>query len=84
MASKTKKSASSGSRVLTAIWVVLSAGLAYPLYSLLESWGFNPTLAGISVFIGICLMYDIPYRARVSEQYNATMSRSDEWRNRNY
>lgn len=82
MASRKTDSASSGSRVLTVIWLLVSAGLSYPVYSLLVSWGFNQALAGMVVFIGICLLYDIPYRARVSEEYEATMSRADQWRGR--
>lgn len=83
MASKKTDSASSSSRVLTIIWLLVSAGLAYPVYSLLVAWGFNQALAGVVVLIGICLLYDIPYRARVSEEYEAAMSRSDQWRGRN-
>jgi hypothetical protein len=83
MANKTTDSANSNSRVLTAIWLLVSAGLAYPAYSLLISWGFNPALAATSVFLGICLLYDIPYRAKVSAQYEASMSRADRWRGRN-
>ena len=82
MTSKATNSAKSGSRTLTIIWLLVSAGLAYPVYSLLVSWGFNQVLAGIAVFIGICLPYDIPYRARVSEEFEATMSRADHWRGR--
>jgi hypothetical protein len=82
MASKTTDSANSSSRVLTAIWLLVSAGLAYPVYSLLISWGFNATLAATSVFLGICLLYDIPYRARVNAQHQAAMSRADQWNRR--
>ncbi|MBI4987839.1 MAG: hypothetical protein HZC23_03365 [Rhodocyclales bacterium] len=82
MASNKKGSTGSGSRVLTLIWLLLSAGLAYPVYSLMVSWGFNQALSGIIVFIGICLLYDIPYRARVKEQHEAIMQRSDQWRSR--
>lgn len=83
MASKKTDSANSNGRVLTVIWLLVSAGLAYPVYSLLLSWGFNPTLAATTVFVCICLLYDIPYRAKVNAQYEASMSRADHWRGRN-
>lgn len=82
MTGKKTDSANSNGRVLTAIWLLVSAGLAYPVYSLLLSWGFNPTLAATSVFVCICLLYDIPYRARVNAQHQAALSRSDQWRGR--
>lgn len=82
MAGNTKDSGKSGSRVLTVIWFVVSAALAYPAYSLLVSWGLNQALAGILVFIGICLLYDVPYRARVKEEYEANMRRADQYRGR--
>lgn len=82
MASKKTEAAGSGSRILTILWLLVSAGLAYPVFSLMVSWGFNQALAGMIVFIGICLLYDIPYRARVKEQHMATMQRTDQWRNR--
>lgn len=82
MAGKATNSTRSGSKVLTVIWLLVSAGLAYPVYSLLVSLGFNQALAGMVVFIGICLLYDIPYRARVSEEYDEAMSRADHWRGR--
>ncbi len=82
MAKEAKGSKGSGSRVLTFIWLLASAGLAYPVYSLLVSWGFNSALAGTVVFLGICLLYDIPYRARVAEEYEASVSKADQWRGR--
>lgn len=83
MAGKTNDSRSS-SQVLTIIWLLVSAGLAYPVYSLLASWGFHDALAGMVVFVGICLLYNIPYRARVNEEYEATMSRAEHWRGRSF
>lgn len=82
MAGKTNASAGSGSRVLTLVWLVVSAGLAYPAYTMLASWGLNPALAGLLVFLGICLFYDVPYRARVKEEYEANISRAEQWRGR--
>lgn len=82
MTDKTNASTGSGSRVLTLIWLAVSAGLAYPAYTTLASWGLNPALAGLIVFLGICLFYDVPYRARVKEEYAANMSRADQWRGR--
>lgn len=82
MAGKTNASAGSGSRVLTLVWLVVSAGLAYPAYTMLVSWGLNPALAGLLIFLGICLFYDVPYRARVKEDYAASMSRAEQWRGR--
>jgi|GEM_PF-3487612 len=84
MANKAAESAATGSTVLTIIWLLVSAGLAYPVYSMLASWGVNSALAVTLVFIGICLLYDIPYRARVKAQHAATMSRSDHLRSRSY
>lgn len=84
MANKATDSAASGSRVLTIIWLLVSAGLAYPFYSFLMSWGFNQALAVMTVFIGICLLYDIPYRARVKAEHEAALSRAEHWRARNY
>lgn len=82
MANKKENTTGSGSRILTIIWLLVSAGLAYPVFSMLVSWGLNQALAGVFVFIGICLLYDIPYRARVKEQHALTMSRADQWRGR--
>ncbi len=82
MANKKANTTGSGSRVLTIIWLLASAGLAYPVFTILVSWGFNQALAGTMVFIGICLLYDIPYRVRVKEQHELTMSRADQWRGR--
>ena len=82
MASKTRGSAGSGSRVLTMIWFMVSAAAAYPAYSMLSSWGLNQALTITFIFIGICLFYDIPYRARVKEEYEENMRRADQHRSR--
>jgi hypothetical protein len=82
MANKEKDSAKSGSHMLTIIWLLVSAGLAYPVYSMLASWGVNSALAVTIVFIGVCLLYDIPYRARVKAQNELAMRQSDQWRGR--
>ena len=84
MANKKKDSTESGSKVLTIIWLLVSAGLAYPVYSLLISWGFNQMLAVTAVFLGICLLYDIPYRARVNSQSEMAMNRAERLRNPSY
>lgn len=80
MASNSKDSAGSGTRVLGIIWLLVSAALAYPVYSFLVSWGFNEMLAGVMVFIAICLLYDIPYRARVKAEHQLAMQRTQQWR----
>lgn len=82
MTSKKHDSTGSGSKTLGLIWLVISLGLAYPAYSLLTSWGFNQGLAAVAVFIGACLLYEIPYRARVKAQHELAMKRSDQWRSR--
>lgn len=82
MASKTRGSAGSGSRILTMIWFMVSAAAAYPAYSMLSSWGLNQALSIMFIFIGICLFYDIPYRARVKEKYEENMRRADQYRGR--
>ncbi|MDP1732861.1 MAG: hypothetical protein Q8L44_00695 [Sulfuritalea sp.] len=82
MASKATEPTKSGSGVLTILWLLVSAGLAYPVYSMLTSWGVNQALSGTIVFIGICLLYDIPYRVRVKEQHEISMSRANQWRGR--
>ncbi len=82
MASSKKDSAESGARALWVIWLLVSAGLAYPAYSMLSSWGVHRGLAVVIVFIGACLLYDIPYRARVKARNELAMKQSDQWRGR--
>lgn len=84
MTSNKEASIYSGSRALTMGWFLVSAGLAYPSFNLLVSIGFNQALAGIAVFVGICLLYDIPYRARMKAQHEAAMIRANQLRNRCY
>jgi len=36
----------------------------------------------VIVFIGACLLYDIPYRARVKARNELAMKQSDQWRGR--
>lgn len=80
MASKQNDATGSGSKILGLIWLLVSAGLAYPAYKMLVSMGFNQGLAVVVVFIGACLLYDIPYRARVKEQHQVAMKRANQWR----
>lgn len=75
-------SAGSGSKALGLIWLLVSAGLAYPMYSMLVSLGFNQGLAAVAVFIGACLLYEIPYRAKVKAQHAVAMKQSEQWRGR--
>jgi ABC-type polysaccharide/polyol phosphate export permease len=82
MAIDRNHSAGSSSKALGLIWLLVSAGLAYPAYSMLVSVGFNQGLAMVAVFIGACLLYDIPYRARKNAEHQAAMVRADKWRNR--
>ncbi len=82
MASKKNESAGSGSRALGIIWLLVSAGLAYPAWSLLTSMGLHAGLAGVLVFIAACLLYDIPYRARVRAQNEEARKKTDQWRGR--
>jgi len=82
MSKKKEASIYAGSRALTMGWFLISAGLAYPFFNLLVSMGFNPALAGIGVFVSICLLYDIPYRARMKAQHEAAMIRANQLRNR--
>lgn len=70
----------SRSRVLGLIWLVVAAGLAYPAYTLLVSIGFNEALSAVAVFIGACLLYEIPYRARLREQQALALQRTNRWR----
>ena len=79
MANNSKDSAGSGTRVLGIIWLLVSAALAYPVLTFLVSWGFNEMMAGVLVFIGICLLYDIPYRARVKAEHQLAMQRTQQW-----
>ncbi len=81
MKTKPANSGMSKAQTLTILWLLISAALAYPLYSFLFKLGFNPTLAGVAVFIGICLLYDIPYRARVKAEHEIATSRADYLRN---
>jgi len=80
MASKRNDATGSGSRMLGMIWLLISAGLAYPAYKMLVSMGFNQALAVVAVFIGACLLYEIPYRARVKEQNQIALKRANQWR----
>lgn len=82
MGSRKNDSAGSGGKALGLIWLLVSAGLAYPAYSMLSSWGLNQGLAVVIVFIGACLLYDIPYRARVRAQHEVAMKQSNQWRGR--
>ena len=82
MTYKKNDAAESGGITLGFIWLVVSAGLAYPAYSILTSWGFHQGLAGVAVFIGARLLYEIPYRARVRAEHERAMKRSDQWRQR--
>lgn len=77
-----KDSNGSSSRILGFIWLLVSAGLAYPAYKTLVSMGFNQALAGVAVFIGTCLLYEIPYRAKVKAQHAEAMKQSEQWRGR--
>jgi hypothetical protein len=82
MTSRKHDPSGNGSKVLGIVWLLVSAGLAYPAYSVLTSWGFNQALAGVVVFIGACLLYEIPYRARVRAQHELAMKQTDQWRGR--
>ena len=80
MAGKRNETAGSGSRMLRLVWLLVSAGLAYPAYKMLVSLGFNEALAVVAVFVGACLLYEIPYRARLREQHRIAMKRANQWR----
>ncbi|KAB2933791.1 MAG: hypothetical protein EFKGCFLK_01393 [Rhodocyclaceae bacterium] len=80
MASKRNEETKSSSRMLSLVWLLISAGLAYPAYKMLVSMGFNQALAVVAVFVGACLLYEIPYRARVREQHRIDMQRANHWR----
>lgn len=82
MATGNKDSARSGSGALGIIWFLASAGLAYPAYTMLVSLGFNQALAVVAVFIGACLLYEIPYRAKVRAQNALATDRASQWRGR--
>lgn len=82
MGSRKKDSAESGSRMLGLVWLLVSAGLAYPAFNMLVSMGFNQALAGVAVFIGACLLYEIPYRARVKARNEVAARQSQQWRGR--
>ena len=75
-----KDSNGSSSRMLGCIWLLVSAGLAYPAYKMLMSMGFNQALAIVAIFIDTCLLYEIPYRAKVKEQHEIAMKRANQWR----
>ncbi len=77
-----KKDAEAGSKMLGYIWFVVSAALAYPAYSLLLSLGLNSSIAMVAVFVGICLLYEIPYRARVKARHQMEMKKLDRWQGR--
>lgn len=83
MSSNVEKAVST-SRALTIVWLAVSAGIAYPMYSILMSWGFNQGLAVTIIFVCVCLLYDIPYRARKNAEHQAAMIRTDRWRTRNF
>ena len=82
MADRKDDSVGSAGRALGLVWLLVSAGLAYPAFTMLSSWGVHQGLAGVIVFIVACLLYDIPYRARVRAQHLATMRQSEQWRGR--
>jgi len=82
MGNRKKESVGSGSRMLGSAWLVVSAGLAYPAFKMLVSMGFNQALAGVTVFIGACLLYEIPYRAKVRAQNEIAAQQSQRWRGR--
>ncbi|MEZ5613661.1 MAG: hypothetical protein R3E35_00440 [Rhodocyclaceae bacterium] len=82
MAAGNKNATRSGSGVLGIIWFLASAGLAYPAYTMLVSLGFNQALAVVAVFIGACLLYEIPYRAKVREKNAMSLDRASQWRGR--
>lgn len=80
MTNRRKEAAGSRSRVLGLVWLLVSAGLAYPAYNMLVSMGFNQALAIVAVFLGACLLYEIPYRVRVRDQHELAMKRANQWR----
>lgn len=82
MAGNNNGSEGFGSRALGLGWLLVSAGLAYPAYTMLVSIGFNQALAGVAVFIGACLLYEIPYRAKVRAQNQLARKQSERWRGR--
>lgn len=82
MANPKHNAVGSGHKVLGILWLLVSAGLAYPVYSMLVSMGFHSGLAVVAVFIGACLLYEIPYRAKVKAQHEMAMSRAEQWRGR--
>ncbi|MDT3735308.1 MAG: hypothetical protein ROZ00_03670 [Denitratisoma sp.] len=82
MAGGNRNSDGSGSKLLGLIWLLASVGLAYPAYKALVSMGFNQALAGVAVFIGACLLYEIPYRAKVKARHAEAMKQSEQWRGR--
>ncbi|MBX3649180.1 MAG: hypothetical protein KF853_10680 [Rhodocyclaceae bacterium] len=82
MRSKENEYANSNWKVLTFLWLAISLALFNPVYSMLVSMGLNEAFSVVMVLLGICLMYDIPYRAKVKAQHQASMSRADQWRGR--
>ncbi|HMM55933.1 MAG TPA: hypothetical protein PKC23_13055 [Candidatus Desulfobacillus sp.] len=85
MAGKGRKSQPPGNyRMLTAIWLIGSALLAYPAWTWLVSLGLNKAIAATIVFVGICLLYDIPHRARVRAENEEARRKASHWRGRSY
>ena len=82
MANKASERENSSWKVLTFLWLAISAAIFQPAYSMLVSMGLNEAFSVVMVLVGICLMYDIPYRAKVKAQHQASMSRAEQWRGR--
>lgn len=82
MVSKEKEYANSNWKVLTFLWLAISLALFNPAYSMLVSMGLNEAFSVVMVLVGICLMYDIPYRSKVKAQHQASLRRADQWRGR--
>ncbi|MCZ7654739.1 MAG: hypothetical protein M5R42_11350 [Rhodocyclaceae bacterium] len=82
MANKAGDSANSSWKVLPFLWLAISVVIFQPAYSMLVSMRLNEAFSVVMVLLGICLMYDIPYRAKVKAQHQASMSRADQWRGR--
>lgn len=80
MAGKASKPANSSWKILTFLWLVISLAIFHPAYSFLVSMGLNEAFSAVMVLVGICLMYDIPYRAKVKAQHQAALSRAEQWR----
>ncbi|MCB1892553.1 MAG: hypothetical protein R3E40_10330 [Rhodocyclaceae bacterium] len=82
MANKAGDQKNSSWKILAFLWLVISLAIFQPAYSMLVSIGLNEAFSVVMVLLGICLMYDIPYRAKVKAQHEASMSRADQWRGR--